>query len=182
MTVYDPNECDTPDYEAHHVIDNSSFTRVGARSSTKDFSSLPKIWLPGPGKRSETSSKSRTRDPGANYHEGDAPAICLKDSQTQGEEHRIAHDVTRAEAKKVAVDGKWTYKQARAAGVEFVKQAAKLTDEEAECVGLVLDAHYKDKMDCTDSTEMRAAGRRPPGGTTFATGSGQSVPSSPCPP
>ncbi|MEI5677266.1 DUF4150 domain-containing protein [Mesorhizobium sp. CGMCC 1.15528] len=182
MTVYDPNKCDTPDYEAHHVIDNSSFTRVGARSATKEsFKSAANMgaraW-----KALRNLFQKPSAHPGSNYHEGDAPAICLKDSQTQGEEHRIAHDVSRAEAKKVAVDGKWTYKQARAAGVESVKQAAKLTDEEAECVGLVLDAYYKDKMDCTDSTQMRAAGRRPPGGSQFATGSGSSVPSSPCPP
>jgi hypothetical protein len=174
LFMYKPNKC-AKGYEPHHIIDNCAFVRAGARASTKkSFKSAKKmaarVW-----KKLKNIFQSGSPHPGRNYNEDDAPCICLKDNMDHGEQHKVAHDVTRAEAKKANVKakgGKWKYSQARAAGIKSVKKAANLTDAQAECIKIVLDSYYKDQMGCTDSTEVGGPETSAPTATSFATGHG----------
>jgi hypothetical protein len=176
ISTYDPNDCDTPDYQSHHIIDNASFTRSGARDNKmSSYEGAAKL-----GERAwkvlKNLFQSRSAHPGKNYHEGDPPCICLEDGQVDGMEHKKAHDKSRDLAKanaKAQASGKWSYKEARAAGIQSVKEAANLTEKEAKCIGYMLDAYYKNQLGCTNTTEVRAPGTQPSASTQFATGHGQ---------
>lgn len=154
---YSDNDCKKPK-QSHHVVDNASFTMTGARKVA-----LKNIDAPADGrqKRNLFQPVGKKQHPGVGYDENKAPCICLKGGKSDPKaEHGIAHDVTEsAAATQATPDGKWTYAQSRDAGVASIKKAKKLTDWEAECVKMVLDAYYKDELGCTDSTEIAA----PPG-------------------
>lgn len=181
--VYKPNPC-VSGYEPHHIVDNCSFVRAGARNTSMgDYKKAAEL-----GKKAWKVLKNMFQKgsphPGRNYHEDDAPCICLEDNMSDGMEHKKAHDLTRAEAKKAKVSsngGKWTYKEARDAGVKSVKKAANLTDKEAECVGIILDAYFKEHMGCEDSTEIGGPETKAPTATSFKTGKGGSANISPIP-
>jgi hypothetical protein len=174
LGMYKPNPC-AKGYEPHHIIDNCAFVRAGARSTTKksykSARTMPaRVW-----KKLKNIFQSGSPHPGRNYNEDDAPCICLEDNMEHGTQHKKAHDETRAQAKKANVSangGKWTYKQARDAGVKSVQKAANLSDDQAECIRIVLDAYYKEKMGCTDSTEVGGPETSAPTATSFATGHG----------
>ncbi len=176
MSTYDPNECATPEYESHHLIDNSSFSRPGARKISKTAfgaaaaGMADRVW-----KKLRNLFQSGSPHPGGNYHEGDPPCICLEGNPNDpGTEHAVAHDITEAAALKSPTvgQGKWTYKEARAAAVNSAKKSADLTKKESECVGIMLDSYYKEELGCTDSTEIRAPGTQPNPRAKFATGRG----------
>ena len=178
MSTYDPNECNTPEYESHHLIDNSSFTRPGARGTPKyTFASAvnmgARVW-----KKLWNLFQPASPHPGRNYHEGDPPCICLEGNPSDPDsEHGVAHDVTETAAARssTAGQGKWTYGEARQAALKSAKKAADLTEKETECIGIMLDAYYKDELGCTDSTEIRAPGTQPSPGVKFATGHGRNA-------
>lgn len=181
--MYKPNPC-KPGYEPHHIVDNCSFVRAGARGDTmgdyKGAAALgERVW-----KKLKNMFQAGSPHPGRNYNEDDAPCICLEDNMTPGKQHKVAHDETRAAAKKAGVSargGKWTYAEARNAGVKSVKKAANLTDKEAECIEIILDAYYKDKMGCEDGTEIGGPETTAPTATSFATGKGGNANISPVP-
>ena len=183
LGMYKPNPC-ASGYEPHHIVDNCSFVRAGARSSTMEsYAAGPKM-----GARAWKALKNMFQKgsphPGRNYNEDDAPCICLEDNMTPGKQHKKAHDETRAIAKKANVSGrggKWTYKEARDAGVKSVQKAANLTDKEAECIEIALDSYYKGKMGCSDSTEVGGPETSAPTATSFATGNGGNANISPAP-
>jgi len=144
--------------QSHHVIDNASFTMTGARKVA-----LKNIDAPATGRQARNLFQpvGKKQHPGVNYDENKAPCICLKGGKSDPKApHGIAHDVTEsAAATQKDSEGKWTYAQSRDAGVASIKKAKKLTDWEAECVKMVLDAYYKDELGCTETTEVAA----PPG-------------------
>jgi hypothetical protein len=187
MTRYDPNDCKTPEYQAHHIIDNASFARPGARAKDTmgSFKSAKKL-----GERAwkvlRNLFQKRSTHPGRKYHEGDAPSICLRGDRFKQprSQHAKAHNISDQIAKDhptAPTEGKWTYAEARAAGLESIQKAAKLTKAETDCIGLMLDAYYKDEMGCTDKTEVRAPGTQPKAGQTFDNGSGVKSAMSPRP-
>ncbi|WP_244564508.1 DUF4150 domain-containing protein [Rhizobium sullae] len=186
MTTYDPNSCKTPEYQAHHIVDNACFARPGGRVETMEsFKDGPKL-----GKRAWKVLKNLfqkgSQHPGRKYHEGDAPSICLRGDRFKNprSQHAKAHNISdeiAANHPTAPTTGKWTYKEARQAGLESIQKAASLTDRETECVGYMLDAYYKQKLGCTDTTEVRAPGTQPSTGQTFDTGRGVMASMSPRP-
>lgn len=160
--------------QSHHMIDNCSFTMTGARSvALKNIES--NLGATGRQKRN-LFQPDGSNHPGEGYDELDAPCICLEGKKSDpSSEHGTAHEVSEdmSVANRTS-DRKWTYAQSREAAVESVKDAKGLEDWEAECVGLVLDQYYQDKLGCTPTTEIVA----PPGQSSaseFNDGSGNMV-------
>ena len=170
---YGDADCKKP-AQSHHVIDNASFTMTGARKV-----SLKNIISKAIGRlaRNLFQPIGKKQHPGVDYDEDKAPCICLKGGKSDPtSQHGIAHDTTESLAASGATaDGKWTYKKSRDAGVESIKKAKGLTNWEAECVKMVVDAYYKDELGCTEKTEIVA----PPGqasAATFNDGRGNMIP------
>jgi len=167
---YDNEDC--PDgSQSHHIVDNSNFTMPGARST-----SLKNIATVGgtEGRAKRNLFPKGSKHPGRNYDENKAPCICLEGGKSDPTaQHGIAHASTKQAALNNATpDGKWKYSQARDEGVKSIKKALKLKDWEGECLKLVLDAYYKDKMKCKDDTELVAPTGRSYAASHFDNGSG----------
>lgn len=186
MTTYDPNNCKTPEYQAHHIIDNASFARPGGR--VKKMGSF--AGAAAYGKRAWKVLKNLfqkgSQHPGRNYHEGDAPSICLRGDRLKNprSQHAKAHNISDQIAKNhpnAPTTGKWTYAEGRQAGLDSVQQAAKLTNEQTKCIELMLDYYYKDQLGCEETTEIRAPGTQPGSGVKFDNGKGVNCAISPTP-
>ena len=161
--------------QSHHIVDNCSFTMTGARSVSLKNIDNP-LGVTGRAKRNLFQPDGPPNHPGVGYDEKDAPCICLEGSKSDPTaEHGIAHETTEDIAATTAgADRKWKYSQSRDAGVESIKEAKGLEDWEGECISLILDQYYKDKLGCTDDTEIVS----PPGqssATSFNDGKGNMI-------
>lgn len=158
--------------QSHHIVDNSNFTMPGARATPLE--NIISITGTTTGRAKRNLFPKNSKHPGRNYDENKAPCICLeggKSDPTSG--HGIAHASSKQDALNNATsDGKWKYSDARNAGKKSIQKALKLKNWEAECVGLVLDAYYKDKLKCKDNTELVAPTGRAYEASHFDNGSG----------
>ena len=170
--IHPYGDADCPEgSQSHHIVDNSNFTMPGARKTPlKDIPSVGGET----GRQKRNLFPKGSKHPGRNYDENAAPCNCLKgsksNSRTQhGKAHKKSKDMATA---KASSDGKWKYSDAREAGKESIKKALKLEEWEAECIGLALDAYYKDKMKCNDGTETVAPTGKKSDANQFDNGKG----------
>jgi hypothetical protein len=171
--------------KSHHVIDNASLTMVGARKVNLKDIDIPHANEFGRQKRNLFQPADDPRHPGSNYDEMDAPCICLEgEAGNSHEEHGGAHDITKSAAAELRTsDGKWTYADAREAGIESICAAKgwESEDEENEpwqaaCIRAILDAYYKDELGCTETTEISAPPTHRASAKTYDDGYGNQVP------
>lgn len=155
--------------ESHHIVDNASLTMEGARKC-----SLKNIISKAIGRAKRNLFQSGSQHPGRKYDEDAAPCICLSGSKSNPKtQHGKAHAATKREATANSYGGgKWTYKDAREAGKASIQEAQKLEYWEAECIGLVLDAYYKNKLKMKNETEMVAPTGKKCTADKFDNGSG----------
>ncbi len=102
----------------------------------------------------------------AKYNQAKAPCVCVSgsDKAAAGDDgalldHGLIHDsfdVAEAVAgKRNGEANKWTYSEAKAAGVKSVREGTNGRCDD-ECVAAVLDAYHKDQCKGSDDQELRA--------------------------
>lgn len=143
----DKKFCCTPQTTGHHLVEVHCFTPAGGRSA-------------------------KERLPGfSRYDDNAAPCVCASEARSQGT-HGILHAVqgaiegaynslkkqVRRAWPKAGRDGgpgvsKWTYAQAREAGVFAHKTAFPHCN--SECIRRQLDAYHKQEVGCNESTGVR---------------------------
>jgi hypothetical protein len=157
----DKKVCCEPDRTGHHLVEVHCFSKTGARgSSLSGFDS---------------------------YKQSEAPCVCASESRHEGS-HQILHAVQgklesafdalrssplaswagagakiRGTADRAPAVSKWTYKEAREAGVKA--QSIANPQCNVDCTAKQLDSYHKDKCGMEDDTPVRTdpqAGTRTP--------------------
>lgn len=141
LTPYRPSKCCSPQ-TGHHLVEASCVL--------KDRESSPTELLPSVEKQLSPNRK-------ANYHANKAPCVCADGTSNVGGTHGAMHtfqSIAASKATKDPQDGSITYKQAKEAGIEALKDVFPYSFCNEKCLEAQLDA-YHNKCGIQNDTKIQ---------------------------